>query len=369
MKRALSLILLLSLVFVFSGCGHKEEKKAEAPAESSKVVKQESGKFVVANLAQIDAFPIFNALKTGAVEKYGFKNFTDKNLLTFDSGMEVVEGAPADAFSIGNVGMLPALLSSLRNDSQIIGIASDESDANAIIARANNPIFGHQNAKYPHAFGVAADVKGKVILTTSISSSHQTLSKWLGSMGLTDKDVTIKTIEQQTAIKAFESGEGDYLVLWAPNLYKAYDKGFKQVATAKDVDSASIMLYVAPKKWINSHPEQASNFLAMVNQQVVAYNEKGVAMAPEISKFFKDYGGLTITEKEAVQEIQRHKLYTIDEQIQLIESGQLEEWLKEAAVSFQQQEKIKPDEVKTLVAKKFNVTEKYLKAAKDIKAN
>ena len=44
---------------------------------------------------------------------------------------------------------------------------------------------------------------------TTVSSAHYGLSNWLKALGLTDKDVTIKNMDQAQALGAFDNGIGD----------------------------------------------------------------------------------------------------------------------------------------------------------------
>ena len=70
-------------------------------------------------------------------------------------------------------------------------------------------------------------VKGKTFLTTTVSSAHYGLSSWLKVLGLTDKDITIKNMDQAQALAAFDNGIGDGVALWAPHMYAGQEKGWK----------------------------------------------------------------------------------------------------------------------------------------------
>lgn len=368
MKKALPIVLLLSLILVFSGCGGDNEPAPSSdPGEQTSVVNNDTsdGKFRVATLAQIDAWPVYNAVVSGEAEKYGFSDFQNKDIITFDSGIDVIEGIPAEAFSIGDVGAIPTLMASLRFDAVVVGIAADESPSNAIIARPENPVFERPDAENDELFGDAETVKGKTILMTSVSSAHFILQNWLGHLGLSEDDVTIKMMDQQTAVTSFDSGEGDFLVLWSPNLYRAYEKGYKEVANAADLGAPAIMFYVAPREWAESHKKEIANFLAMTSAQVEVYQEKEEELAPDIAKFFLEYGGIKMSDQDTKEDIARHKLFTVEEQIKLIEDGTAEKWLNDNGEYFEKEGKIKPEELASLQDKSFNLDVSYLKAAKE----
>ena len=206
MKRISSLVaVLLVVTLLASACG--TSAPSSEPTTSSSPAKALPIK--VATLAQIDAWPLVKAVQDGATDRYGLQ-ITDKDMMIFDSGMEAVEGIPAKAFTLADIGQLPALMAATRYKAKIVGVAAEESAANAILARADSPVFGES---------VQADaVRGKTVLVTSVSSAHQLLAAWLQDLGLTESDITIRTVEQQTAISAFEAGDGDYLILWSPAL-------------------------------------------------------------------------------------------------------------------------------------------------------
>lgn len=362
MKSKGKKLVALALTAVFSvsilaGCGGGGEKKAEG----------ESLKFAFLN--QIDTWPAYSAIQDGLAEKYGFKGYTTKdNVVLFDSGMPMVEAMASNSWQIGDAGSVPSLMAVLRYNAEIVGIASNESPANAVVARPDNPVFKATNPKFPKAFGNADTVKGKTILVATVSSAHFVVDTWLKSMGLTDKDVTIKNLEQPQAIKAFESGEGDFLALWSPELYQAYAKGYKDVATGKDIGANTLMLYFTSKDFAEKNPKAIANFLAMASKQVEKYQTDGEKLVPDLQKYFQDFGAMKFSDDETKLDIQRHELYTVDQQLKLMESGDIEKWMTDIGEFFVRQGKFKQEELDQLKKQKFNINDKFLKEAKEVKA-
>lgn len=366
MKKWLACALTLAMAVSVIGCGGQpsvDPSSAPADTSGSAVAPVVSKEITIATLSQVDAWPIYNALKTDQAKAFGFKTLDDKALKIFDNGMEAVEGIPANAFAIGDVGTLPAIMAALRFDAVIVGIAADESAANAIVARKDSPVFGAPLKDTENAFGSAEKVRGKTFLMTSVSSSHYVLQHYLAAVGLTEKDITVKTMEQQTAIKAFDAGEGDFLVLWAPNLYQAYEKGYKDVATAKDIHAPNLMLYIAPRAWAEKHPDDIAAFLAMTSKQVETYQAKGAELAPEIADFFLQYGGYKMSEADAATDIERHQLFTAKEQLDMMKNGDIEAMLAVNATYFANEKKITAEDLKTLQDKHFNLDTTYLEKA------
>ncbi len=364
MKRKKLIALALTAVFslsIFAGCGGNGGGGGDTEGGGSQDL-------VFGFLNQIDTWPAYSAIEDGTAEKYGLKGLsTQKNLQLFDSGMPMVEAMVSNSWQIGDAGSVPALMAALRNDAVLVGIASNESPANAVVARPDNEVFKHKNPKFPNAYGDAESVKGKTILVATVSSAHFVVDSWLKSMGLTDKDVTIKNAEQPQAIKAFESGEGDFLALWSPELYQAYAKGYKDVATGKDVDANTLMIYFADKKWAEKNKDTIARFLAMTSSKVETYQKEGDKLVPDLQKFFQDFGAMKFSEDETKLDIERHELYTVDQQLKLMEGGDMEKWMTDIGEFFVRQGKFTEDELKQLQEKHFNLTDEYLKEAKNIK--
>lgn len=361
-KKLVALGLALTfMVSILAGCGGGAKEGSDAAGGSDNLT--------FAFLNQIDTWPAYSAIEDGTAEKYGFKGYsTATNLQLFDSGMPMVEAMASNSWQIGDAGSVPALMAALRYDAQIVGIASNEAPANAVVARKDNPVFKHENPNMKNVFGEADDVRGKTILVATVSSAHFVVDTWLQSMGLTDKDVTIKNLEQPQAIKAFESGEGDFLALWSPELYQAYAKGYKDVATGKDLNANTLMIYFCNKDWAEKNKDAVARFLAMTSSKVEVYQSEGEKLIPDLQKFFQDFGAMKFSEKETKLDIERHELYTVDEQLKLMESGDIEKWMVDIGEFFVRQGKFKEDELNQLKEKHFNITDEYLKAAKDVKA-
>ncbi|MFM9414012.1 ABC transporter substrate-binding protein [Peptococcus simiae] len=352
MKKISPLVaVLLAVTLLVTGCAGSPSSSDEAT--SSAVA--ETLPIKVATLAQIDAWPLVNAVQDGATDRYGLQ-ITDKDMTIFDSGMEAVEGIPAKAFTLADIGQLPALMAASRYKAKIVGVAAEESAANAILARADSPVFNEGNS--------AEAVRGATVLVTSVSSAHQLLAAWLQDLGLTENDITIRTVEQQTAISAFEAGDGDFLVLWSPALYRALDKGFKVVKTAADLGLPSYMFYVVPENISADESEAVARFLAMTDGQVASYQAGGGGIHTSVKDFFKSYAGMTISDNDVTEEINRHQLYRIDEQLALFENGSLETTLADLAEDQVANDKLAAEDVALAKENHFYLDKRFLEAAR-----
>lgn len=121
------------------------------------------------------------------------------------------------------------MMGNLRYGTSVIAIGNDESMTNSVLVRPDSPIAKVKgyNKDFPEVLGSPDTVKGKTFLTTTVSSAHYGLSSWLKVLGLTDKDITIKNMDQAQALAAFDNGIGDGVALWAPHMYAGQEKGWK----------------------------------------------------------------------------------------------------------------------------------------------
>lgn len=355
-KVATAVVLSVALLGTLAGCGGGG---GGGSASSEGEVLAVSGGFQ----GQIDAWPAYYATMTdpSIQEKYGI-NMT---MEYFDSGMPMVQTVPANQLAIMSNGSVPTLMSALRYDTPIVGVSSDESRANAVLAREGDAIFNTKNDN--GTYGTAEDVKGKTFLTTTVSTGTYTLSGYLAQFGLTEADVTVRNLEQAQAIAAFESGEGDYLVLWAPFLYTGLEKGWQEVATAEQVGSTCLMLWVADPKMAEENPDAIASMLAMMGEGADRFNAEGTDMAGEISSFFTDWAAMQVSEENAALDIESHDIPSLEDQLEMLNSGELLKALQGAADYFVSQGQYTPEEKQQLEDKGYCIDSSFLEKAIEIK--
>lgn len=356
--KGLVLVLVLFLAAgTFTACGSKgdtgsgdNQNAADAP---------EIQKMTIACQPQLDTYPTYSVIQEDLDKEKGL----ELDLMFFDSGMPQIEAIPAHQWAVASTGNVPALMSVLRYDANVIGIAADESTAQGVMARPDSPVFQTQgyNPEYPNVFGKPEDVKGKTFLCTTVSSGHYILSGYLKAMGLTEKDVVIKNLEQAQAMAAFESGEGDFAVLWSPFMYRGLEKGWKMAATGLDVGTQCLMVYVTDPQFSAEHPDLVVKYLDLVFGKVDQMKAEGENLAPNIQAYFKDWAAMDLTEADVKLDIQTHPLYDLKEQLEIFKSGQMEQWMGSAVDFFVSQGKFTAEEGEQLKAKKFGVTDQFIK--------
>ena len=179
-----------------------------------------------------ETFLIWYAKEKGWDKEAGL----DIDIQYFGSGMDILNALPSGSWVFAGMGGVPAMMGNLRYGTSVIAIGNDESMTNSVLVRPDSPIAKVKgyNKDFPEVLGSPDTVKGKTFLTTTVSSAHYGLSSWLKVLGLTDKDITIKNMDQASALAAFEYGIGDIVTLWAPLTYVGEKRGWKVASTPHD---------------------------------------------------------------------------------------------------------------------------------------
>jgi ABC-type nitrate/sulfonate/bicarbonate transport system substrate-binding protein len=148
----------------------------------------------ISHQPEFETFPTWLAMQEGLDKKAGM----ELKLVYFDSGMPQIEALPAKQWEIGATGGVPMMMAALRYGAYMIGMTHDDGYNNMVLVRADSPILKVKgaNPKYPEVYGSADLIKGKTVLTTTVSSGHYALSSWLKVFGLKDADVKIQNLEQ-----------------------------------------------------------------------------------------------------------------------------------------------------------------------------
>jgi NitT/TauT family transport system substrate-binding protein/sulfonate transport system substrate-binding protein len=292
----------------------------------------------------------------------------DLELLYFDSGMAQMEALPAKQWVLGATGGVPMVVGALRHNAYMIGLGNDESVANLVFVRPDSPIAKAAgfSKEFPEVLGSPETVKGKTVLVTTVSSVHYALSLWLKALGLTEKDVIIKQMDQASIVAAFEKGVGDVAVLWAPYSYSAEEKGWKRAGDPKSCGAALPLVLVGDKEFCDKNPETVGKFLRVYLRGVNYLKKNG--SSPEVVKdyvrFMKEWCGMDMTAAMAKKDLDSHPVWNLEEQLKLFDGSAGEstaaKWQRLIAEFFTAQGRFKPEELEK-VNKLGYVTDKFLK--------
>lgn len=280
-------------------------------------------------LVEHEAFAAWYARQNGWDVEAGFR----LDMKFYASGRELMADMQRAPWQIAACGALPALTASLENAAAIIAIGNDESLATGIYVRKDSPMLGHTgyNALYPEMAGTTGTVRGRTILCTLGSSAHYTVHKWLAALGLTEKDVILKDMSQEEALRAFLAGEGDAVALWAPYTLEAERNDLQPVTLSSQCAASQPTLILANKAFAHQHPERVRAFLSMYFRGIAALQETPrEKLLAAYADFQKQWTGKHLPPQDAAWELARHPIFGLDGQLALFagKDQRLQGWLR-----------------------------------------
>ena len=288
----------------------------------------------------------------------------------FGSGMDILNALPSGSWVFAGMGGVPAMMGNLRYGTSVIAIGNDESMTNSVLVRPDNPIAKVKgyNKDFPEVLGSPDTVKGKTFLTTTVSSAHYGLSSWLKVLGLTDKDITIKNMDQASALAAFEYGIGDIVTLWAPLTYVGEKRGWKVASTPHDCYRGLPIVIVADREFADKNPEVTAKFLSIYMRAIdMMKNEPMDKLLPEYLRFYVDWAGTDYSKDLAEMDLKNHPVFNLEEQLQMFDASegpsQAQSWQGDLAQFFAAIGRISQDELKQVENSSY-VTDKFLKLIK-----
>ena len=114
-----------------------------------------------------EGFPVWFA------KKKGWDKEVDLNLVmaTYASGQEALMDFGVNTWVLGGLGAIPTVNGAKNGNMIVIGIANDESKANAVMVHNDSPILLKKGSttSYPDIYGSAVDLRKKCYLTRELS--------------------------------------------------------------------------------------------------------------------------------------------------------------------------------------------------------
>ena len=270
-------------------------------------------------LGENETFIAWYAKEKGMDKIAGF----NLEMMPFETGKNILESLSPLNWSIAGCGIVPVLSLPLQDAVEIIAVASDESKSNAIYVRPASSILktkGH-NSDFPDVYGSPETVRKITILCPLKSSAHYLVENWLQILNLSSSEVNIKHMEHSQALSAFTGGEGDAVALWAPLTYEAKQKGFKEIANSQETGTALYTILVANKKFSQKYPQKITAFLNMYLKTISKIKTiPKQKLIEEYIHFYKKWSGKKLSYKIAKEDLNHHRNFTLQEQIELFSS-------------------------------------------------
>ena len=293
-----------------------------------------------------ETFLIWYAKEKGWDKEAGL----DIDIQYFGSGMDILNALPSGSWVFAGMGAVPAMMGNLRYGTSVIAIGNDES-------MTNSEVLGNPDT-----------VKGKTFLTTTVSSAHYALSSWLKVLGLTDKDITIKNMDQAQALAAFDNGIGDGVALWAPHMYAGQEKGWKIAGDLHMCKVGNPIVLIADTAYAEKNPEVVAKFLGIYMRAVnMLQKEPLESLVPDYQRFFLEWAGKNYSPELSLTDLKTHPVYNLEEQLALFDASKgastAQKWQSDIAKFFAGVGSINKDELKKVESGSY-ATDKYLKLVK-----
>ncbi|WP_273525318.1 ABC transporter substrate-binding protein [Mailhella massiliensis] len=284
--------------------------------------------------------------------------------LFFPSGGGQTEALAAAQWDCGAMGTVPTMMASMRYGYKLIGISNVESETNDLWVRPDSPLLKTKgaNPQYPNIYGTADDWKGKKILGPTVTTAHYALSATLQALGLSDKDVNIVHMELGQAMTAFNAGEGDIIMLWAPQSYMAEARGWKKVSSGTAANAVIAGGIGVRKEFAEEHPDLVVEWLDVYMRGVEMMRDNPAGSVDPLLSYFNDYCGLELSRDMVEKEFKYRDLFNVSEQIAALEDpNKLPTWLRGVADFMLEQGRISQKEYDAYVNANFNIDSSFMK--------
>lgn len=252
------------------------------------------------------ALPFYVATEKGWWAELGLK----PTFSTFPAGVPQIAASASKSWDVGGTGSVPAVLGAARFNLVTIGILNDESQGNALMARADKAAAYAANP---------ASIKGQTILLTANSTGDYAVQSCLAKYGLKKADVTLKNMGQAEIISALSSNNAELVGVWAPNIYTLEEKaGAKILCSGKDSGAIVPGALIVRSDFAKENPQDVARFLAvyMRAQKWASANRKeAVAMM----KKFYEQGGVSISEASMNKEFDTRPVFDLTSQLRIMD--------------------------------------------------
>lgn len=226
MKKIICLLLALVMLFAMVACAQTETPSTPgssstssssntAPKEDPSDASAELTKLVYGAPSTATSVTMWYALQQGYFEEYG----VDLEIIFFNSGTSLNDAARAGEVDLYSLGSMMSTTGATTFGSKLLCYLAPDNASYHVFARNDSSIIQAGNgqlADHPEIYADADGWKGATVLWTRGQSGHYTINAILELMGLTASDITAIDLEQNQIPAAFDSGEGDVMVVGNP---------------------------------------------------------------------------------------------------------------------------------------------------------
>lgn len=231
----------------------------------------------------------------------------------FPSGAPQIAAGAAGDWDVGALGGPPAVLGAVRYGLQTIGLAAEESGANAVVARKDQIAAIRANPQ---------SLKGQQLLVSTNSTGEFASWGCLRKLGLARGDMQFVNLAPPQLVSAFANGTGALAGTWTPNVYTLNQQiGSEVLCNAKDAGLFLFSSVVIRPEFLKANPDVAARFLATY-LRAVAWERANPEETLKILTKFYERTGTVIDPKYVQQELTRDRAkFRLAEQLQFFNRG------------------------------------------------
>lgn len=252
MKKWLSLILALCMVFSLCACGGGTDTKNEGKGNGELIDLATSGQNVVQT-----AVPLIAGEQLGTWKDLGL-NVTRTHYV---SGPPQLEANPSGDWSIGWIGAPAAITGVLTYNMKVISLSGYDY-SNKAFCRADSKLAKAKEGPISETLGTADDWKGLTILVGRGTVCDADLMFMLAKLGLTEDDVNIVNSDIDKGYQAFTSGSAD--VFFASGTYTTMlesDSNYAVCHTMGGMEAAMAGNIIAEAGWLEKNEDVVVKYL------------------------------------------------------------------------------------------------------------
>ena len=203
MKKFLALMLALVMVFALAACGEPATEETTPAGEETTPAGEETtpaAEPVTLNIGYMNNYGSLWSLITAREMGYMEEQGIELNLISFDSGPNIIAAMEGGSVDIGYIGDGAHSLC-VQGNASIITL-SHISTGDAVI--------GGPNVK------TIADLEGKTVAYSTGTTSYNILVQALASVGLTMDDINGMDMDPSSMVSAMLSENVDACAIWSP---------------------------------------------------------------------------------------------------------------------------------------------------------
>lgn len=224
----------------------------------------------------------------------------------FPTGAPQIAAAAAGSWDVGLLGAPPAILGATKLKLQTIGLATEEGNANVVLARP---------ADIEKIRADPSSLKGKSFLVSTNSTGEYASWGCLSKLGLKRSDMQFVNLAPAQIVAAFSNGEGALAGTFTPFVYTIEQQsGAKVLCSAADAGQFLMSVIVTRPEFADQNSEAVARFLATYLRSI-AWIRDNQTEALGMLKTFYTRNGVVLDDKYMLQEMTKDRQqYPLDKQ-------------------------------------------------------